>query len=378
MQPKTRVLRVSRFSKGFTLIELLIVIAIIGLLAAIVLTSLEAAKVKSRNSVRLQNIQTIGQVLEMYNIDKGHYPITNGWTTSCDKAGLNWIPDNTDYSWSIKYLYITPRDPKEVCTGSSANSYAYWSDGSSFKLMTTLEGSLAPQTQKGVGGADGGQDNGMTQTGTTLFYDGSSFQLASTANQNTHFTVTFTSEVTDPTNVANILITATFSSIVDNFALSQLITTNISAATNLVRVLASVYTFMVTPSSEGPITVSLQAGTVTDVYGGTNSQGGYSTTFESQRIHISLSPDPYASTVSGPFVVHINFTIAPTNFNSSKITAINATVTVLNQIGSDGKNFDATFTPTSRGSIQMYIPEGVLIDVAGNDNVYSNIITTTY
>jgi hypothetical protein len=99
----------------------------------------------------------------------------------------------------------------------------------------------------------------------------------------------------------------------------------------------------------------LQAGTVTDVYGGTNSQGGYSTTFESQRIHISLSPDPYASTVSGPFVVHINFTIAPTNFNSSKITAINATVTVLNQIGSDGKNFDATFTPTSRGSIRQCI-----------------------
>ena len=52
--------------KGFTLIELLVVIAIIGVLASIVLASLNSARRKSRDARRIADVKQLQLALELY------------------------------------------------------------------------------------------------------------------------------------------------------------------------------------------------------------------------------------------------------------------------------------------------------------------------
>lgn len=75
-------MRTKNSSKGFTLIELLVVIAIIGILASVVLASLNSARTKSRDARRLADLNQIRNAVELYYSEHGHYPImATSWTS---------------------------------------------------------------------------------------------------------------------------------------------------------------------------------------------------------------------------------------------------------------------------------------------------------
>ncbi|KKS65064.1 MAG: Type II secretion system protein G [Parcubacteria group bacterium GW2011_GWB1_42_6] len=60
--------------KGFTLIELLVVIAIIGILATIVLVSLNTARQKARDARRISDLRQVQLALQMYYDSNSAYP----------------------------------------------------------------------------------------------------------------------------------------------------------------------------------------------------------------------------------------------------------------------------------------------------------------
>lgn len=76
--------RKARLSRGFTLIELLVVIAIIGVLASIVLASLNNARIKSRDARRITDIKQIQLALELFFDSNNGYPPAS---TSCVTGG---------------------------------------------------------------------------------------------------------------------------------------------------------------------------------------------------------------------------------------------------------------------------------------------------
>ena len=112
------------YKRGFTLIELLVVIAIIGILASIVLASLDSARKKGRDARRISDVKEIQLALELYYDAHGVYP-----------------PSIPSTLVSEGFISVMPTDPSNQASYSYA-PYAATSGGtvcSSYHLGASLE-----------------------------------------------------------------------------------------------------------------------------------------------------------------------------------------------------------------------------------------------
>ncbi|MDD5589739.1 MAG: type II secretion system protein [Candidatus Portnoybacteria bacterium] len=103
-----------RKKRGFTLIELLVVIAIIGILATIVLVSLNSARVKARDARRQSDMHQIALAMEMYYDSQSPASYLN----IADTATA--IPVSSSIG---TYMNPVPLDPT-----NSGNYIYYWAD----------------------------------------------------------------------------------------------------------------------------------------------------------------------------------------------------------------------------------------------------------
>ena len=94
----------NRMQKGFTLIELMIVVAIIGILAAVAIPQYQDYTVKAKLSKVMGVAQPIKTALALFNQENGAFPTTAApWTT----IGLSVAPSNTTEVGTIAWTGTT-------------------------------------------------------------------------------------------------------------------------------------------------------------------------------------------------------------------------------------------------------------------------------
>lgn len=99
-----------RKDSGFTLIELLIVVAIIGIIAAIAIPNLLNAIDRSKQKRTMADMRSIGTACEEYSIDNNFYPVqtTQGAITSTisnviTPTYIKVVPTVDGWNWNIQY-----------------------------------------------------------------------------------------------------------------------------------------------------------------------------------------------------------------------------------------------------------------------------------
>lgn len=121
--------------RGFTLLELLITIAILAILAAIILMSVNIARERARDSKRTQDMEQVQRALEMYRMDHGVYPALGSAVGSCSSQCLSQltqalVPD---------YISSIPLDPQIGDSATGGYRYCTQGDYTAYQIILKQE-----------------------------------------------------------------------------------------------------------------------------------------------------------------------------------------------------------------------------------------------
>jgi general secretion pathway protein G len=105
--------------RGFTLVELLVVLAILGLLIALVAPAMIRQLGSAKHKIAQQSIERLSGVLDLYRLDVGDYPSTAQGLSALNQNSTNVAGWNGPYlknadgiidPWGRPYQYRYPSD----------------------------------------------------------------------------------------------------------------------------------------------------------------------------------------------------------------------------------------------------------------------------
>lgn len=122
---------VKKAQSGFTMIEIMVVVAILGILAAMVVPSIIGKDDQARVARTKSDIKAISSALDMYKLDNYKYPTTEqGLEALVNKPenAKNWpeggylkkVPNDP---WDAPFVYVSPAE------GAPYEISSYGSDG---------------------------------------------------------------------------------------------------------------------------------------------------------------------------------------------------------------------------------------------------------
>jgi prepilin-type N-terminal cleavage/methylation domain-containing protein len=141
------------YKRGFTLIELLVVIAIIGILASIVLASLDSARKKGRDARRIADIKQIQLALELYYDANSAYPPVLSTTTLVTPGYISVVPSDPTNGHSYAYTPYGTTGNTALCSSYHLGASLETAGNTSFNSdadITAIPAGYALCTATGV------------------------------------------------------------------------------------------------------------------------------------------------------------------------------------------------------------------------------------
>jgi prepilin-type N-terminal cleavage/methylation domain-containing protein len=131
----------SNLKQGFTILELLVVIAAVGILAAVAIYSLNVTRAMSRDAKRVSDISVIRAALTQHWLQKATYPIADPVDLGRAGTGAEVLASN---GFAAKGQAIEPIFLQQIPVGPKANEYyRYHGSAQGYSLKFTTERATA-------------------------------------------------------------------------------------------------------------------------------------------------------------------------------------------------------------------------------------------
>ena len=187
------------------------------------------------------------------------------------------------------------------------------------------------------------------------------------------------------TSTAPFTATITFSEEVTGFTETDITTTNAQLSEFTETVTGTTWTVLVTPDSDGTVTLTIPAGVATD--GANNDNTAATPVSSTYTAPVIPPPDTTAPTVeisgipavsTGPFTATITFSEEVTGFTETDITTTTNVRLSAFREQTTGTVYEVVVTPTETGPLTLDIAAGVATDGAGNDNRAASQVSSLY
>lgn len=137
------------------------------------------------------------------------------------------------------------------------------------------------------------------------------------------------------------------------------------------------YSFTLTPQNEGNVSAVVRSGTFVDLASNQNLASNIlNVTYQIQDTQAPTATlSTIASIVNGLFTVQLRLSEEPVGLEPGDLTVNNA---ILSDWSGSGLNYTFTLTPQVAGSVTAVVRSGTFADLAGNQNLASNILNIEY
>jgi hypothetical protein len=238
-----------------------------------------------------------------------------------------------------------------VTNGSVINFVATDARTYTFGVVPNAPGTVTVSTTAGAATDTAGNASGAATPVTRTF-------------NGTVVTAAITSTVTGPTQATTIPVTVEFTSDVTGFDESDLVLTN-GTVSNFVAVDGNTYTFDLTPTADGAVTVSIAAGAAT-AGGSPTAAATFTITSDQTAPTAAVTTGLTSPTNTTPIPFTVTFSEDVTGFDQTGLTITGGTLLSFTPV--DGKTYTVVVTPAGDGLVSVTVNAGVAVDAAGNTN----------